>query len=104
MVRSDSFVIVNTIDNWEVAEVCDLAKHTVTLFFVDWIKKHLLFMKGSAMKYLDLAILAFENSSETNLDLFAQQHHRLGDGYRNQYRQLYQDAIKQLKHHRCFNS
>ena len=78
------------------------ANYSVTLFFIDWLKKHYPFIKGSPMKYLDYAILAFENTTEKDLDRFAEQKHRKGDGYRKQYKKMYCNAISQLGGHFCF--
>ena len=89
------FVIVDNLHEWDVADVRDFASYSVTLFFIDWIKSHKGFMNGSPMKYLDYAILAFENSTDEDLDKFAEKKQRLGDGYRKQYRKMYKDAIAQ---------
>ena len=94
---SENFVIVKNLQEWDVSDVCDFANYSVTLFFIDWLERHRTFIKGSPMKYLDYAILAFENTTEKNLDSFAESKHRKGDGYRKQYKKMYCDAITQLR-------
>lgn len=93
---SESFVMVNNLQDWDVSDVCEFANYSVTLFFLDWLKKHRSFIKGSPMKYLDYAILAFENATEKNLDSFAKSKDRKGEGYRKQYKKMYCDAISQI--------
>ena len=94
---SENFVIVKNLQEWDVSDVCEFANYSVTLFFIDWLKKHSTSIKGSPMKYLDYAILAFENTTQKNLDSFAESKHRKADGYRKQYKKMYCDAIAQVR-------
>ena len=94
---SENFVIIKNLQEWDILDVCEFANYSVTLFFIDWLKKHQSLIKGSPLKYLDCAILAFENTTEKNLDLFAESKHRKSDGYRKQYKKMYCDAISHLR-------